>query len=115
MPGLEKVAAIETEEVASVASWNLSPDDMLEIARRAAAALAEPGVEGVVVTHGTDTLEEAAFLADLIVRSDGPVAFTAAMRSADELSADGPRYGLGVSSSARATSRFARPTPLASA
>lgn len=91
VPGLERVAAIEVEEVASVASWNLSPDDMLEIARRAGAALAEPGVDGVVVTHGTDTLEETAFLADLTLRADGPVAFTAAMRSADEVSADGPR------------------------
>jgi L-asparaginase len=86
-----KRPAVSGEEVASESSWNLTPDHMLAVARRAGEALAEAGVDGVVVTHGTDTLEETAFLTDLTLRSDGPVAFVGAMRSPDELSADGPR------------------------
>jgi len=91
VPGLNRVADVQVEEIAAVTSWNLTPADMLRVARRAEEVLAEPGVEGVVVTHGTDTLEETAFLCDLTVRSDGPVAVVGAMRSPDELSADGPR------------------------
>lgn len=91
VPEIEGVAEVEVEEIASVSSWNLSPADMLRVARRAGEALAEPGVEGVVVTHGTDTVEETAFLTDLTLRADGPVAFAAAMRSPDEPSADGAR------------------------
>ena len=89
--GLERVADVQVEEVASLSSWNLTPTHMLAVARRAGEALAEPGIDGVVVTHGTDTLEETAFLTDLTLRSEGPVVFTGAMRSPDELSADGPR------------------------
>jgi len=91
VPGLDRVAEVSPEEIASVSSWNLTPADMLRVARRANDALAESGVDGVVVTHGTDTVEETAFLSDLTLRSGGPVTFAAAMRSPDELSADGPR------------------------
>jgi L-asparaginase len=91
VPGLADVADVEVEEVAAHSSWNLTPGDMLEIARRAGESLAEPAVDGVVVTHGTDTLEETAFLIDITLRSDGPVVVVGAMRSPDEPSADGPR------------------------
>jgi L-asparaginase len=91
VPGLAEVADVRVEEVASESSWNLTPADMLAVARRAGEALEEPDVDGVVVTHGTDTLEETAFLCDLTVRSDGPVVVVGAMRSPDEPSADGPR------------------------
>jgi L-asparaginase len=91
VPGLEAVASVEVEEIVSVTSWNLTPADMLAVARRASAALAEPDIDGVVVTHGTDTLEETAFLVDLTLRAERPVVIVGAMRSADEPSADGPR------------------------
>src|SRR5919197_701565 len=91
VPALERVADVQVEELASQSSWNLTPADMLAVARRAGEALAQPGVDGVVVTHGTDTMEETAFLTDVTLRTGGPVAFAAAMRSPDELSADGPR------------------------
>jgi L-asparaginase len=91
VPGLDEVADIEVEEVAAESSWNLTPAHMLAVARRASEALANAEVEGVVVTHGTDTLEETAFLTDLTLRADRPAVFVGAMRSPDEQSADGPR------------------------
>jgi len=91
VPGLADVADVDVDEVAAHSSWNLTPGDMLEVARRAGESLAEPEIDGVVVTHGTDTLEETAFLIDLTLRSDGPVVVVGAMRSPDEHSADGPR------------------------
>src|SRR3954453_414050 len=91
VPGLDAIASLDVEEIVSVTSWNLTPADMLAVARRASAALAEPDVDGVVVTHGTDTLEETAFLADVTLRADGPAVFVGAMRSPDEPSPDGPR------------------------
>jgi L-asparaginase len=87
VPGLGE---IEVEEVAHVNGWNVTPALMLDVARRAAAAL-EQGADGVVVTHGTDTVEETAFLCDVTVRSSEPVVFAAAMRSGGEVGADGPR------------------------
>jgi L-asparaginase len=91
VPGLDRLSELRVEEIAAQSSWNLTPADMLAVARRAGEALAEQGVDGVVVTHGTDTLEETAFLTDLTLRVGGPVVFVGAMRSPDELSADGPR------------------------
>jgi L-asparaginase len=84
VPGLAELAPV-VEEVDRVNGWNVTPATMLEVARRASAATEE----AVVVTHGTDTVEETAFLCDVTV--ERPLAFAAAMRSGDELGADGPR------------------------
>ena len=80
VPGL---GPVEVEEVAHVNGWNMTPATMLEVARRASAGGA------VVVTHGTDTIEETAFVCDLTV--EGDVVFAGAMRNGSEISADGPR------------------------
>lgn len=77
-------------DLARVNSWNVDPPLMWEIASTVARLAAQDDVAGVVVTHGTDTLEESAFLCDVLVNSHKPVVFTAAMRAADELSPDGP-------------------------
>jgi L-asparaginase len=79
VPGL---GAVAVEEVAHVNGWNVTPPTMLQVARRASGG-------GVVVTHGTDTVEETAFFCDVTVESD--VVFAAAMRSGGEVGADGPR------------------------
>jgi L-asparaginase len=79
VPGL---GPVEVESVAHVNGWNVTPETMLEVARRASGG-------GVVVTHGTDTIEETAFFCDLTVESD--VVFAGAMRNGSEVSADGPR------------------------
>ena len=91
VPGIDRVARVELMPWASVNSWNMTPAMMLDLARDAEAALARPEVAGVVITHGTDTLEESGLLADLVVDSDKPVVFVAAMRNLSEISADGPR------------------------
>jgi len=91
VPGLGEV---EVEEVAHVNGWNVTPATMLDVARRASAGGA------VVVTHGTDTVEETAFLCDVTV--DGDVVFASAMRSGGEIAADGPRNLLGAGQVARA-------------
>lgn len=79
-------------DLVSVHSSALQPADMLGIAREVRSALRE-GVDGVVVTHGTDTLEETAFLTDLLLGDDsdlGGVVFTGAMRFASDPNPDGP-------------------------
>jgi len=83
------IDGVTAQEVAHVNGWNVTPATMLEVARHVAAALEH--ADGAVVTHGTDTAEETAFLCDLTVASDKPVAVAAAMRSGAEVAADGPR------------------------
>jgi L-asparaginase len=90
-PGLAASEIARVEEVAAVNGWNMTPALMLEVARAARSLLEADDVEGVVVTHGTDTVEETAFVSDILVDSLKPVVFAAAMRSGDEVSADGPR------------------------
>jgi L-asparaginase len=77
-------------DLARVNSWNVDPPLMWEVAATVERLAAQDDVAGVVVTHGTDTLEETAFLVDVLVDTDKPVVFTAAMRAADEMSPDGP-------------------------
>jgi L-asparaginase len=89
-PGIEDVADIEAIDFASLPGPHMTPAKMLELSRAVATRLADPGVAGAVVTHGTDTLEETAYLLDLVLAEDKPIAFVGAMRNSSELSWDGP-------------------------
>ncbi len=89
--GLEGVARIEVQDVVNVGSTNMTPALWLEVSRRADAALAREEVAGVLVTHGTDTMEETAYFLDLTVAGPKPVIMVGAMRAASEWDADGPR------------------------
>lgn len=91
VPGLEKVCEVEVREFSNIPSPHMTPGIMLQLARQVEKALDESDVAGVVVTHGTDTVEETAYFHDMYINHSKPVCFTAAMRSAAEISPDGPK------------------------
>jgi L-asparaginase len=91
IPLLKSVARIEIEELVRVASSAIGVDHWLILARRANERLAEPGVKGVVVTHGSNTVEETGYFLSLTVKSDKPVVLTAAQRQFTTLSSDSPK------------------------
>lgn len=91
VPQLADVAAVDVESFAAVNGWNMTPAMMFDLARRVDAALADPTLAGAVITHGTDTVEETAFLLDLVGRSEQPVVFAVAMRNLAEPGTEGPR------------------------
>ncbi len=90
IPGAADVADIRCEQPFNVDSRDLGTAQVLRLARAADRHLRDPAVDGVVITHGTDSLEETAFLLHLTVRSPKPVVLVGAMRPASALSADGP-------------------------
>jgi L-asparaginase len=90
VPALDALAVIEAEQLASIDSKDMSYAVWNALSARLEMLLARDDIDGVVITHGTDTLEETAFLLHLTVKSRKPVVLTAAMRPATALSADGP-------------------------
>ncbi|MFT4933282.1 MAG: L-asparaginase [Natronomonas sp.] len=89
VPDLEAHADVSVEEVARAPSFDLDFATLFDL-RDAIEEAAAEGVDGVVVTHGTDTMEESAYFVDLTCEADVPVAFTGAQRRPDEVGADGP-------------------------
>ena len=85
-----RLADVHTETLFTTGSENLGPHQWRILARRIVELTETSDVDGVVVTHGTDTLEEAAFFLDLVCIPKKPVVLTAAMRPSTSLSADGP-------------------------
>jgi L-asparaginase len=91
VPELARHARITTEQFASVGSSAMTPDHWLRLARRVNEAFAaDSGLAGIVVTHGTDSMEETGYFLHLTVRDERPVVVVGAMRSANAVSADGP-------------------------
>lgn len=93
LAGIEAPAgvALEAQQIAQLDSKDMDFSVWLALARHCAHALADPGVAGVVITHGTDTLEETAFFLHSVLASAKPVVLTCAMRPASALSPDGPQ------------------------
>lgn len=92
LPGLDSVASVTTEDFVRIGSSRMHPELQFQLAERIAAVFAErPGLAGIVVTHGTDSLEETAFLLDLVLPAGRPVVFAAAQRPPRYQDSDGPR------------------------
>ncbi|HET9405357.1 MAG TPA: asparaginase [Burkholderiales bacterium] len=91
IPALNKVARLEVEEFIRVASSAIGHEHWLPLARRVNELLSQPRVKGVVVTHGSNTVEETAYFLGLTVKSDKPVVLTAAQRQFTTLSSDSPK------------------------
>ncbi|KAM0810254.1 putative L-asparaginase [Seiridium cardinale] len=90
VPEILNVSNVVGVQVANVDSGNITPDILLNLTHQVQQALDDEYCQGVVITHGTDTLEESAFFLDMTVRSEKPVVVVGAMRPATAISADGP-------------------------
>ena len=104
VPGLESLARVESRTLRQMSSANISFADLVEVADAIHGAFAS-GVDGVVVTQGTDNIEETSFAIDLLVRDERPVVITGAMRNPSLVGADGPaniRAAVAVAASPRA-------------
>lgn len=91
VPELANHASISVEEFSVIGSSKITPKDWLRLAQTINAKFAEDDdLAGIVITHGTDTMEETAYFLNLTVNSDKPVVLVGSMRSDNEISADGP-------------------------
>lgn len=87
---LSTIADVKVEELFQLPSPHITEKEMFLLKEKIETSIHEDAIEGVVITHGTDTLEETAYFLDITVQSDIPIVVTGAMRSSNELGADGP-------------------------
>jgi len=90
VPTLNKVARVSGEQISNVGSQDMSDEIWLKLAKRINQLAASSDVDGIAITHGTDTMEETAYFLHLTVKTKKPVVLTGSMRPSTALSADGP-------------------------
>jgi len=90
VPQAKKLANLTGEQISNIGSQDMNDVVWIKLATRINELLAKPDVSGIVITHGTDTIEETAYFLNLVVKSTKPVVLTASMRPSTALSADGP-------------------------
>ncbi|MGB2552569.1 type II asparaginase [Campylobacter sp. MOP51] len=90
VPDINKIATIKGEQISNIGSQEMNNEVWLKLANRVNELLSSGKADGVVITHGTDTMEETAYFLNLVVKSDKPIVMVGAMRNSTSLSADGP-------------------------
>jgi L-asparaginase len=108
VPGIDKLAKVRGEQISNVGSQDMSFDIMLKLAKRINELAPKGDVDGFVITHGTDTMEETAYFLNLTVKTDKPVVLVGSMRPSTAVSADGPLNlynGVAVASDPQAKGR----------
>jgi L-asparaginase len=108
VPQIASVADVRGVQISSIGSQDMNDELWMTLATEVNRLLAQPDVDGLTITHGTDTMEETAYFLHLVVKSDKPVVMTGSMRPATSLSADGPLNiynAVGVAADPRARGR----------
>jgi L-asparaginase len=108
VPQMKKFADVTGVQVSSVGSQDMNDELWIKLATEINSQLAKADVDGIAITHGTDTMEETAYFLNLVVKSDKPVVLTGSMRPSTSLSADGPLNiynAVGVAADPRAKGR----------